>query len=101
MEYNDINARIAELVSARNRKGKPLLTTEERVQMLEELYDASLCYLTQCIIAGSMKGTGALTTILERARLEAQDLKRLGSGPDSHKIEIMFKAIPNDKEQRQ
>lgn len=77
--YDNAKKKIAALVEERNRIGKAILTTKERIQYLDQIYDSALVYLLQCVTAGSMKGTGALCQILERARLEVYDLKRTGN----------------------
>lgn len=74
--YDEVKEKIASLVSQRNRIDKDPLTAKERVKLLDQIYDSSLIYLLQCVSAGTMKGTSALCQILERARLEAYDLRR-------------------------
>jgi hypothetical protein len=67
--YEDVKGRLKDLW-----KGKTL-TPEEKIDVLEKIYCASLIQLAEKISARKMSGTGALTSILERTRLEIADLR--------------------------
>jgi hypothetical protein len=75
-KYDDIKSRIAEIASQRDRTGKKPLETEERIQLLNEIYDGLLYFWKQSVVAGSAKGTSSISYQLERARLEIVDLAR-------------------------
>jgi len=88
-DYNDLKRRLAYLADQRNRDGKAPLTCAERVAMLNALYDSSLFLLTQLVTAGIVKGTGALSALLERTRLEICYLQEDSKVTD-HTIELHF-----------
>jgi hypothetical protein len=73
-KYDDIKERVAELASKRDRTGMEPLTAEERVQLLNEVYDGLLYLWKQCVITGTAKGTSAIKFQLEGARLEIDSI---------------------------
>jgi hypothetical protein len=79
-QYDSLKERLAYLANQRNRDGKEQLTCDERIHMLDDLYDASLFLLTQLVTAGTLKGSLSLLSILERSRLEIYDLQRTNAG---------------------
>lgn len=63
--------------------GDDPLSPEQRIEILNQIYDGALFWLAECVITKSAKGTGAVTSILERARLEMNDLSRSGDLDES------------------
>ena len=85
MSKQNIKKQVEELVAARDRTGKKPLTADERIQILNEIYDGLLFFWKQCVLTGAAKGTGAISHQLERARLEMYDLQRTSSdSKDNH-----------------
>ena len=96
MEYDNVKARIAELVGMRDRTGKGALTTEQRLEILNEIYDGLLYFWKQLVITGSAKGTSAIAGQLERARLEMYDLERThGGGGEENKPVLGWHDLKN------
>jgi hypothetical protein len=73
-QYNDVKARVAELAGKRDRTGEDPLSSDDRVQILNEIYDGLLYLWKQCVITGTAKGTSAIKFQLEGARLEIESL---------------------------
>ena len=93
--YDDLKKRIVYLAEQRNRAGKAQLTCDERIHMLDDLYDASLFMLTQLVTNGQLKGSMALLSILERTRLEIRDLRTINFGQQKT-IELHFSEPEED-----
>ena len=70
--YGNIKEQVAELAAKRDRTGLPPLSNDERIQLLNEIYDGLLYLWKQSVIIGNAKGTGALCLQIERARLEIE-----------------------------
>lgn len=69
---------------------------EERVLRLERLYDEALLWLEEAVAERIPKGTGAATLVLERTRLEIEEVQRAGQGSRPQKIELIFKPAPKE-----
>ena len=63
------------LKDRRNRANKRNMTTEERVEVLQQIYDGSLISVQSAILSGELKGTAAMSTVMERIRLELAEVK--------------------------
>lgn len=66
--------RIKRIKEMRERVSGRRLTAEERVELLNEVYDTALLYLVEHTLHGSFKSSGAITYQLERARLEIESI---------------------------
>jgi len=77
--FGGIKQRIEKLVAERDRTNKKPLANKKRILYLNRIYDAAVIYMLQCVTAGTVKGTMALCSILERTRLEMADLERTAS----------------------
>jgi hypothetical protein len=74
--FNDIKLQLAQLTTERNRIGKDLLVWNKRLEILNRCYDGALYWMEQMVISGTSKGTGGATTILERCRIEINEIVR-------------------------
>ena len=68
------------------------LTTEQRTMRLERIYDDALAWLEDAVTDREPKGTGAATMILERARMEVDEIERTGKGSKKQEITLIFKS---------
>ena len=68
----DISEIVKELIVNRDRTGKAILTPDERIRLLDEIYDGLLYLWKECVLRGTATGTGAIGNQLERARLELE-----------------------------
>jgi hypothetical protein len=66
------------------------LTTEQRVEILDEIYDLNLQDLLALAREKCVKGTGAKTMILERARQEKEALLKWGKKDAGKELVIRF-----------
>jgi hypothetical protein len=66
---------LLKLKDLRNRANKRNLTTEERIDVLQQIYDGSLISVQSAILMGEYKGTAALSTVMERIRMELSQVK--------------------------
>ena len=89
-ESDDIQKRVAELSKLRDRTGKANLTTLERIDILNKIYDGLLFFWQQMVILGSGKGTLAISGQLEAARLEMYDLQRTGAAAVDKSVNIIW-----------
>ena len=97
-DITDIQQKVAELSRDRYRHGKPKLTKEERVEILNECIDGSLIWLKQCVICANAKGVGAATMILERCRLEIESYQRTGAETQQRVwIEVRTELTPEQR----
>ena len=79
----------------KNRYGKKPFTTEERLERLNRIYDGSLCWLEDLVNSGNTKGTGAVTMILGRVKIEINDMVRAnGINSSDQTIILEFEPIP-------
>ena len=81
-KFEDI---LKELNEKRNRIGKKVLTSDERCEILEQIYDSALFSLQAAIMTGVFKGSMAAAHILERARLEVAEIHRARLSEDGYK----------------
>lgn len=95
VDFTDIKTRVAELAHGRDRTGKPPLTKDERIQILNECLDGSLIWLKQSVLIANAKGVGAATMIIERCRLEINELQRAGQDKNST-VEIHLNFLPGN-----
>lgn len=72
----------------RNRYGKEPFTPEERILRLKRIYDGALCWLEDSVNKGKAGGTGAVTMILERVKIELNDMVR--ANDSTQRIVISF-----------
>jgi len=79
-ELNDIAEVLQRLAKNRNRFDKDPLTRQQRLEMLNRIYDGALHWLEGAVITAKSNGIGAATQVLERSRLEAIELERTGFG---------------------
>ncbi len=79
----------------RDRRGKKPLTTEERIQIMEEIYDGLEFWWRESVIEGSTKATGAISYQLERARMELAALKENSDG--GRAVNITINGVDLDK----
>ncbi len=79
----------------RDRRGKKPLTPEERIQILNEIYDGLAFWWLESVIEGSSKATGAVSYQLERARLELESLTKDHSG--GRAVNITINGVDLDK----
>ena len=64
-------------------------SNEERIAILEEIYDNTLDWIQGSSKSKDGKGTAAAALILERSRLELKELRR-GNSPDDKELVIRF-----------
>jgi len=91
---NDIKNRIKELSNERMRHNKAVLTTQQRLDQLGRIYDACLFLLEESVLLKSMKGTGTLTMLLERCRIEATELGATNKAHNKNEIVIRYEHPP-------
>jgi hypothetical protein len=94
-DYGEIKNRVAELASKRDRTGKKPLSNDERLEVLNEIYDGLLFFWKQCVVSGSAKGTSSISYQLERARLEMIEITK------SHDVKaspwrMIFSQLPEE-----
>ena len=73
------------------------MSQAERCLRLERLYDESIAWLEEAVQERVPKGTGAATLVLERTRMEIDELERAGHGAKPQEIHLVFKQ--GEKEQ--
>jgi hypothetical protein len=69
-----IEDEVAALMHERDRRGKAVMTLDQRLKILEEIYDGALLWLRQAVISARSKGVGGATMVLERSRMEMEAL---------------------------
>jgi hypothetical protein len=77
-------------------KGR-ILTPEEKIDILEKIYCASLIQLAEKISTRTMSGTGALTCVLDRTRLEIADLRSVHILGDNRYSNILSFSLETGK----
>lgn len=75
-DYKDVKQQVAELAKQRDRSGKQPLSKEERISLLQEIYDGLLYLWKQCVITGTAKSTNSIHFQLSNARSEMMELQR-------------------------
>lgn len=77
---------LLEIQEQRNRTHRKPLTYQQRCVILNEIYDSTLHWLKAAAMTGTAKGTAAAAILLERSRVEVDELIRT-QGPKPQESE--------------
>jgi hypothetical protein len=98
LKSNSTQQKLAEIKERQDRVyGGEKLSVEERVTILNEIYDLSLLYWLECAVTKSSKGTFAVSGQIERARLEMDTWG--GKGTKTHKVIIEWQPSNVEKDE--
>jgi hypothetical protein len=82
----EMKEKIEALVSKRDRIGKRRLSIEQRLKILNQIYDAALYWMQAAVTAGQSKGTGSAAILLKSTREEIVAWEHQGVSQMDHNI---------------
>lgn len=92
----NIKARLAELDKIQDRLGRTRMTTEERCDYLNEIYDALIFFWLRSALTGSAKGTSSIIMQLQGARLEMGAWEPKTNGDARKPSHFLFQTVPEN-----